>query len=72
MMNPSTTVPIGGGSSVFEASLSETLSELSEHWINDLVLAGFTERDLVRIVATTPPFSEALAHLIRRQLRPAR
>lgn len=58
-----------GGFSVLEASLDETLEQMRPRDVADILAAGLTAEDLVRVIATTPPFSSVLAERVRRHLR---
>jgi hypothetical protein len=57
-----------GGFSGLEASLEVTLSGLGKREVADFLIAGMSAQELVRVVATTPPFSSTLAGLIQQHL----
>ncbi|MDP8993269.1 MAG: hypothetical protein M3N31_09520 [Actinomycetota bacterium] len=68
-MSMKPTVLPEGGFSVLEASLIETLARLTNREVVELLAAGFTADDLVRVVATMPPFGEVLTERVQQHLR---
>ena len=67
MRESSSAVPPDGRSRL-EASLEAALSDIGPREVVDLMIAGWTGDELVRVVATTPPFSSAIAEHIQRHL----
>jgi hypothetical protein len=61
-------VPLKDGFSVLDASLAASLSDVGAPEVADLLAAGYTAADLVRMVAVTPPFSSVLAERIQQHL----
>jgi hypothetical protein len=67
-MNHDRAVLHEGGFSVLDVSLAETLARLTAREVRELVAAGLDADDLVRMVATAPPFNDVLVNRIHTHL----